>query len=325
MRALAEDRRAAIGIFVVGGLILALAAIILFGNFDLFSPRRRAAVVFDGSISGLSIGAPVSFRGVRVGAVERIVIQVDPRTHTFYIPVTVQLEPDRIRLAGGEGPPHLDLAELIRRGLRAELNLESFVTGQSEIGLDFDPDSTPRLHPGATDLTEIPTHPSAFQRVTEQLSGLPIGELVREAIGTLESVQVLAAKLDANLPQVLTSFKTTSDGAGRTMDTANAAIVDLRAQLDTMIGGVNQLAGSTEQQVNQRGEDLHTLLLSATQAVQQGRNLIINLRDQTALRAESRVNLEAALRDLAAATAALRGFTEDVEHNPQLLMTGRHR
>ena len=74
MTALTRDRRAAIGTFVVGGLVLALAAIILFGNFDLFSPRRRAAVVFDGSISGLSIGAPVSFRGVRVGAVERIVI-----------------------------------------------------------------------------------------------------------------------------------------------------------------------------------------------------------------------------------------------------------
>ena len=102
MTVLARDRRAAIGTFVLGGLILALAAIVLFGNFDLFSPRRRAAVVFDGSISGLTIGAPVSFRGVRVGAVERIVIQVDPRTHTFYIPVTVQLEPDRIRLGGDD-------------------------------------------------------------------------------------------------------------------------------------------------------------------------------------------------------------------------------
>jgi len=35
------------------------------------------------------------------------------------------------------------------------------------------------------------------------------------------------------------------------------------------------------------------------------------------------VNLEAALRDLAASAASLRGFSNDVEHNPQLLLTGR--
>jgi paraquat-inducible protein B len=326
MTAVAADRRAAIGAFVLGGLILILGAVVLFGHLDVFSPKRRAAVVFDGSISGLSVGAPVSFRGVRVGTVEQIVVQVDPRTQAFYIPVTVQLEPDRVRLATGERPPQqLDLAELIRRGLRAELRMASFVTGESEIGLDFDPASTVRLHPGVTDLPEIPTHPSEFQRVTAQLSQLPIDELVREGIGTLRSIRAISTKLDADLPQALASVKAVSDGAGRTMDVANAAINDLRTQLDTVLGQLNHLASSTEQQVSQRGADLHTLLLSASQTLQQGRNLIIDLRDLTAFRAETRVNLEATLRDLAAAAAALRGVAADVEHNPQLLLTGRHQ
>jgi paraquat-inducible protein B len=322
---MAEDRRATIGAFVLGGLILALSAIVLFGNFRPFSPARRAAVVFDGSISGLSVGAPVTFRGVRVGAVQRIVIQFDPRTRAFHIPVIVTLERDRIRLATGEGQPEIDLEDLIKRGLRAELNMQSFVTGEAEIRLDFDPNSAPELHPGTTDLVEIPTRPSAFQRVAEQLKRLPIGELVQDAIGTLQSLRALSDKLDVELPPVLARFKDTSEGAGRMIDTATMAIADLRAQIASVLARVDRLAGSADQQVNQRGADLHALLVSATQTTQQASNLMVDLRGFTGVRAESRANLEATLRDLAAATAALRGFADDVEHNPQLLLTGRRQ
>jgi paraquat-inducible protein B len=73
------DRQATIGAFVFGGIVLGLGAIVLFGNFRIFQPTSSAAVVFEGSISGLSVGAPVTFRGVRVGAVERIVIQYEPK------------------------------------------------------------------------------------------------------------------------------------------------------------------------------------------------------------------------------------------------------
>jgi paraquat-inducible protein B len=322
---MAEDRRAIIGAFVLGGLILAIGAIVLFGNFRPFSPTRRAAVVFDGSISGLSVGAPVTFRGVRVGAVQRIVIEFDPRTRTFQIPVIVTLEPDRIRLATGAGRPQIDLEELIKRGLRAELNMQSFVTGETAIGLDFDPGPPPELHPGVTDLVEIPTRPSDIQRVTEQLKSLPVSELVHDAIGTLQSVRALSEKLNAELPPVLASFKDTSDGAARVIDTATAAIGDLRAQLNTVLARVDRLADTADQQVNQRGADLHGLLVSATQTAQLASNLMSDLRGLTSVRAESRANLEATLRDLAATTAALRGFANDVEHNPQLLLTGRRQ
>ncbi len=129
---MAADRQTAVGAFVLGGTVLALSAIVLFGKFNIFGTTTRAVVVFQDSISGLSIGAPVTFRGVRVGAVDSIVIQFDPTTRTAYIPVTVQLEPDRVRVSRGGNSDVVDLSRLIARGLRAELNTQSFVTGQSE-------------------------------------------------------------------------------------------------------------------------------------------------------------------------------------------------
>ena len=163
---MAADRQTAIGAFVFGGLVLALAAIVLFGNFRLFNPTSRAAIVFQGSISGLSVGAPVTFRGVRVGAVDSISLQFDPQARTAYIPVTIQLEPERVSLTGGATPTQktLNLPELVARGLRAELVTQSFVTGQSQINLDFDSSSAATLHPNVTSLPEIPARLSTDRK-----------------------------------------------------------------------------------------------------------------------------------------------------------------
>jgi paraquat-inducible protein B len=321
---MAADRQVTIGAFVLGGLLLGLGAIVFFGNFRLLSPTRRAAVVFEGSISGLSIGAPVTFRGVRVGAVDGIVIQYEAQTHTAYIPVTLQLEPDRVRVSGDANVGvRLDLDSLIARGLRAELNTQSFVTGQSEIELDFNPGSAAVLHPTITSLTEIPTRQSTIQRVTEQLSQLPLRELVSNANATLESVRGLAETLAANLPPLVASIKAASDGGSHTVEIATQAINDLQSRLDATLGGISQLAANSDQQVNQRSADLHALLVSTNQTVLQIHEVVNDLRTLTSNRGNPRANIEATLRDLAAAAAALRGFANDVERNPQLLLTGR--
>lgn len=317
-------RQTTVGAFVLGGIVLGLGALVFFGNFRLFQPTRNAVVVFDNSISGLSAGALVTFRGVPVGAVRRIVIQYDAAIQTTFIPVTLQLEPGRIRVTGEpKSGTALNLTSLIAQGLRAELNTQSFVTGQAQIELNFDPSSVAVLHPGVTDLTEIPVKRSAIQRVTEQLTQLPIRELVASASATLESIRQLSAKLDEDLPPLVASLQATSEGASHTVQIASRAMVDLQARLDATIDRIGQLASTSDQQLVQRSADLHLLLTSSNQSVQQTREVLNNLKNLTSGRGETRANLDATLRDLAGAAASLRGFASDIEHNPQLLLTGR--
>jgi paraquat-inducible protein B len=321
---MAADRQTAIGAFVLGGIVLGLGAIVLFGNIRLWSPTTRAAVVFEGSISGLSIGAPVTFRGVRVGAVDGIVIQYDAKAQTALIPVTLQLEPDRVRVVDeAVAQAGLDLPTLIARGLRAELNTQSFVTGQSVINLDFNPGSPAVLHPGVVRLTEIPTQQSTIQRVTQQLTDLPLRELVENAIATLESVRKLSERLDTDLPPLVASVRTTSDGAGRTMDAAAQAINRLQDSLNATLDNIKQLTVNADQRLGERSADLRAFLTSANQTVLQTHDTLDQLKSLTSDRGTARANLEATLRDLAATAASLRGFASDVERNPQLLLTGR--
>jgi paraquat-inducible protein B len=317
------DRQAAVGAFVLGGIVLGLAAIVLFGKFNLFNPSIRVAIVFQDSIAGLSVGSPVTFRGVRVGAVEHIGIEFDPKSGVAYIPVTVELEPGRALVPRRKADEHVDLADLITRGLRAEVNLESFVTGQSEIDFDFDPTSPPVLHPEVTSLPEIPTRQSTLQKATETLSQLPLRELADYTMATLKSLRRLTEKLDQDLPPLVDSLKGTLDRSGQTAETLGQAIKALQSRLDTTLGAIEQAANAADQQLNQRGTELHALLTASDQTVRQMHDLLGDLKGMTSDRAASRANIEATLRDLAAAAASLRGFANDVEHNPQLLLTGR--
>jgi phospholipid/cholesterol/gamma-HCH transport system substrate-binding protein len=318
------SRQTAIGAFVFGGLVLALMTVVLFGNFRLFNPTDRAAIIFQGSISGLTVGAPVTFRGVRVGAVQNITLQFDQTAQAAFIPVTVQLDPDSVRVTGGEnGSQRIDLQVMVQRGLRAELMTQSFVTGQAQIDLDFDPGSQAVLHPILTKLPEIPTRLSAFQRVQEQLTKLPIGDLVKNADATLTSLHGLLDRLNQQMPVVFDDAKTISAGVNKSLDAATSAIGDLQKRIDETLGHIDRLVIDSDQQVTQRGADLHTLLTTSTQTMMQLRESLGDLRSLTSSRGQARTNLEATLRDVAAAAASLRGFANDVEHNPQLLLTGR--
>jgi phospholipid/cholesterol/gamma-HCH transport system substrate-binding protein len=256
-----------VGAFVLGGLLLILGAVIFFGRFNIFNPAVRAAVVFQDSIAGLSVGSAVTFRGVPVGSVESIAIQFDPRSGNALIPVVVRIEPDRAKIERPVGTAAVDLPDLIRRGLRAELNVQSFVTGQSQIDLDFDPESEPILHTDVTTLPEIPTRQSTIQKAKEQLSQLPLRELADNTNATLASLRGLSEKLDQHLPPLVESLKATSDRSAQMVETASQAIKLLQARLDTTLSDVSRLSVSADAQVNQRGAELRALLITTNQTM----------------------------------------------------------
>ena len=95
--------KTAVGAFVIGGLALLVAGIVLLGGGRLFSDDVEYVLYFDGSVSGLSIGAPVVFRGVPMGQVTRISLEANPRDASLTIPVSIRLEENSIVRAGASG------------------------------------------------------------------------------------------------------------------------------------------------------------------------------------------------------------------------------
>ena len=315
------NRQTVVGAFVLGGIVLALGAIILFGQFNFFTEPVRAVVILQGSASGLSIGAPVTFRGVPVGSVSNIELTFDRRTFAAYIPVTLVLLPERVHRA--DSKQAIGIQELVRRGLRAQTNVQSFVTGQAQIELSFAPNVPAVLHPGLSKYPEIPFQQSIMQRAQETLEQLPLQEIASNLNKTLQSVRILADRLDDQLPALVASAEETTVQSRVLIGTANQTLITLQAHLTTTLDGINEMTATATTQLNSRGTDLHQLLTTTNTTVVQARQMLADLRTLTAARSDQRADIDSTLRDLAAAAASMRGFSAAVERDPQLLLMGR--
>ncbi len=321
----ATARQATVGLFVLVGLGLALGAVLAFGRLHLLSPVERAVIFFPGNVAGLAPGAPVTFRGLRVGSVDRVSLQVNPDTLRVRIPVILQLDPTQLQAPG----QHVGLRRLVAAGLRGELSLQSFVTGQMAVELDIRPGSGAAFSGGQTrlpgDLVEIPSAQSPFERLRDEVTHLDLRDLADDTERTLHTVEHLADSLDRSLPPLISSLQVTVDGLHDTGPILKDSVETVRTEALRVIGHYDALSASLRAVVDARGPEVKRLLATANQAADNARRVSATLDALTSDRSEDRLNLESSLRDLSAAAGSLRGIAHDVESDPSLVLRGRAR
>jgi len=317
-----------IGAFVLGALALLAVAIITLGGAALFTTKQRAVIYFEGSVNGLAVGSPVNFRGVRVGQVDRIALQFDADTLNARIPVFVTLLPKQVKMLGSARDVHeLPFQTLIDKGLRAKLNMESIVTGQLGVELDFRPDVPLQLVGAANpDLPEIPAMKSDFDVLKDQLSKIPFRQLADDVKSLVESIQVLTRGADNTLGVLGEELKNTAASARVTLDTATQTLVTMQGTLKSVertSNQANQLLGAT-------GPQLQSTLAAAEQAMQsaeitmaKANATLAQTAELTAPGAPLRTELEQTLHDLSESAESLRHFADTVERQPNALLFGK--
>jgi len=164
-----------IGAFVVGAAILLIVGIVVFGSGLLFKASDKYVLFFDGSIKGLSVGAPVIFRGVQIGNITQISLVYDPKSRNVLIPVVIDVELSRVKGAP-EKLGYPDYAMLVKEGLRAKLEIQNFITGQLMLSLDFYPDKPEVLYGLIRTYPELPTLPISPD-IFDVMDELPIKEI----------------------------------------------------------------------------------------------------------------------------------------------------
>ena len=187
-----------IGAFVVGAVALVVVGVLLLGGAKWLTQKRTFVAYFEGSVKGLNVGAPVEFQGVQVGSVTDIQLQFLTAEEEFRIPVFIQIEPDRMTQVGRPIELHGQLLKpLIERGLRAQLEMQSLVTGQLIVQLGMHPDTPIRLV-GDGKVPEIPTAPTTMQEVAQnvtqaltEIRQLPIPQLIGQLVHSAEGLNTL--------------------------------------------------------------------------------------------------------------------------------------
>src|SRR3954452_3162771 len=223
-------------------------------GFRLFESRRKVdepvitervpfLARFSGSVGGLHAGSPVQFDGIPVGVVTDVRLEWDTATHELDIPVTLDLEPQRIAIRGGAAPrePYAGMRGLVAQGLRAQLESGNLLTGELVVDLAFHPDAPPaELRTDTGSYPEIPSVPADLEtikrsvnEVLDKVAALPIDRLLASLDQTVQGINGLTTQM----PPLTDSLRRTADAAATTLATANGTL----RSVDQMTGSTSQL------------------------------------------------------------------------------------
>jgi paraquat-inducible protein B len=227
-------------------------------NQIVYQNTLKYVMYFNGSVRGLAVGAPVQLRGIPIGKVTDINLELDKKTAEIRIPVTVELEPERIKEVNNDKniSDKEMMAQLINKGLRAQLQTGSLLTGQLLVDLDFHPKSKIVLNNNPSVYPEFPTTASSLDQFThsaniimDKVAKLPLEELTVEANKTLQSLQGTSKAATG----MLTTAQGTLDTADKTMNSAHQALTVLepgsntRYELDRLLQELTEAASSVKQ------------------------------------------------------------------------------
>jgi paraquat-inducible protein B len=323
-----------IGAFVLGAALLAIVATLLLAGGSWFGERKQHVLYFEGAAQGLQVGAPVVFLGVKVGTVKQIQLGLDPQSRRFLVPVTIEVEPQVVHTHGGE---NIDLREratirqLVERGLRARLRMQSLLTGQLYVDLDFHPEKPAVFAALDPELSEIPTIRTTGQELSSKLESFPMDKFLADvaAIGaaanklmsapatqdlprrldaTLRHLESLAARFDAQSGPILKDVR----GNLTEMHTALLAAQAALARLDTAAERVADLAKSDSRMVTGMSQASEELAKAAAA-----------VRKLTEQESPTVGNVNAALKEIARAADALRLLAETLEQQPDAIYRGK--
>ena len=325
-----------IGFFMLGTLVLAVAGLFIFSPKLFTSDTAVFNSAFRESVNGLSVGSIVKCQGVPIGEVTDIQLFIDVEEETFYVPVFYEIDMERLRaITGSRLPFERDEISLhIEKGLRAQLQMESIVTGQMYIELAYhEAPGPPQYLQGGLENLEIPTLFSPMAQLGTETSSL---------VSNLRSVNVNA------ISDNLTAFLINANNKLDDLDLAglNASIMEAARSIDNLVNSdevqtVVTSAPVLTEQLNATMADIQTLSQNIDEALGKlttevdatGEELRLTLQsvrgsvnDANALMSTDTgigFHLQETLISLTDAADALRLLAESLEQNPDMLLRGR--
>jgi paraquat-inducible protein B len=325
-----------IGIFVIGAIALATTTILLLGGGEWFIESRQHIVYFEGEAQGLQIGAPVMLLGVKIGTVKKIQLGLDEKTGQLFVPVIVEIEPQVVLTRTGA---KVDLRQpdtmhdLIQRGLRARLRMQSFLTGQLYVDLDFHPERPARYVGLDVDISEIPAIPTVTKSLAASLEDFPMDKFLADVSAIGASVKaILSTRAAQNLPdqlaatlQHLESLAAKLDARGDpVLNELQADLVELRTTLLAAQAAMTRLEGAAGKFGDLVSADPQALKnLSAASAELAGAAQKVS--DLAHEDSPTLQNLDSALKEISRAAQALRMLAETLEQQPEAVLRGKHR
>ncbi|TXS92119.1 MCE family protein [Parahaliea maris] len=310
----------AIGAFILGAILIVVTTIVFIVGSGIGSGREKVVMVFDGSVKGLSVGAPVALRGVQIGQVTDINLILDGENDELIMLVEAELGSDNVQQRGSVPDDFSEM--LIERGMRAQLNTQSLLTGLLYIQLDFHPGTPVELPDIDSPYLQIPTIPTNLEKLSRQIDDIDFAQVAND----LQSIA-------AGLKTVITNeqFQGLPAEVRTTLQSFTALSNEVRATLARLEPGVNSMLASANQALDTVNEGLPRVgvvvdeqLKVLEQSLESFERTMDSVNNLVAQDSPTTYELNRALSELAEAGRALQLLAKTLEEQPEALLRGKN-
>lgn len=322
-----------IGMFVLGAVFLAVVSIIIFGTSKFFEEDQMFASLFKETVNGLDVGAPVKFKGVKIGKVERISIGSPRHTHVKEIPnkykreredvivvfytIDLNLLKRRMHETGSDSGSNW-VREQIKEGLRAKLSYQSIVTGMLYIELDYfaQPDNKLEIYE-TSKFIGIPGESSGLEEFMKSIQD-SIAEISQIKFKELfDNVNSLVVNLNKKVEAVDT--KGLSDSAMKALADADA----LMKNADALVLSANTAAGDASAFLKITDANIAALSKDVRSTLSKVDALVENVGAMTAPNSPLRFELAMLIRSMNSSMNSIANLADYLQRNPSALLTGK--
>ena len=312
-----------IGLFIVVGVALGVAGLMLFSSGKLFRKQHRFILYFDESLKGLNPGAPVKLRGVTIGSVVEVLIARNQGNKDFSMPVIIDLDQ---KLLHARSDRRLDIGDknnldsLIQKGLRGKLDAESLVTGVLYVELEVVSDAPPPVfHQMVKEYPEIPTMPTAIQELLAKLATFDIegiSDKLNSLLGKLESA---VSELDVR--ELNRSVGVLVASMNRVVDSPD--LTNSLAKLRLTLEDTRELIRKVDARVDPIADGVTNTLATAQRTLVEMQRGVEDLRGLASPDAPLQAELGDTLNKLSNAARAITELAEFLQRHPNALISGK--
>ena len=312
-----------VGVFSMLALVLLVAAVGLLASGVLFRNSEDYLLYFEGSVAGLSVGAPVVFRGVPLGRVTSISMVVHDKDESVTIPVGIDIFEENIRHKGApsrvtDAVREAMIRRMVEHGLRARIAVVSFLTGQARVELDFFPDTPARYH--TTDFeSEIPTLSSPLEEFSRALAKINIDKIAHNFMLALDNFNKVITSEE--LQGALAKIRQVADEASVMMREMPALVQSGQNALQRIESAADRAAHA----MPKLSRDMSLALDKVSKAAERAESLFLDAGRMVSPTSATGRDLQSAVRELAEAARAVRSLAKSLERNPESLLRGKGR
>jgi paraquat-inducible protein B len=308
------------GLFVIAMVALAVGLALFVGKGSYSGDtKERYELIYDSSVMGLNVGAPVTLRGVKIGEVTDIRTQLYADSEELLNAVFIDIYPDMVVRKGGSIPEDI-MEQLISRGLAAKLKTQSLLTGLLYIEVDFYRAES-RVVPVDTQYPQLPTVPTDLETITQDLDEMNLPELIGDLKSIARNLNEISSsgefrKMPANLNSAFSSFEAMSVDMAKSMSDMRDEFVPMADSMDAMSRSVGKELPNTLRQVNEA-------LVTVEETLKAVEDTTVMLGDSLAPDSPLIYQLERSSKDISRSAEAVKNLAEMLEEQPRSVLSGK--